>query len=73
MIFKSTLQVSIFLGSVPDPVEKETRPRWTETYIKWSPLGSYLATFHSKGIAIWGGDDFHRIAKFSHPGVQVLF
>ena len=37
--------------------------RWTETYVKWSPLGTYLATFHTKGIALWGGEDFRQITK----------
>jgi len=31
-----------------------------------------LATCHSKGIALWGGEDFRRIAKFSHSGVQFI-
>merc|ERR1719187_2633631 len=65
-------QVSIYSNSVPDPIEIQTRPRWTETYVKWSPLGTYLATFHTRGIALWGGDDFHQISKFSHPNVQFI-
>jgi len=65
-------QVSIYSNHVPDPVEVQTRPRWTETYCKWSPLGTYLATFHSRGIALWGGEDFHQISKFGHQGVQYI-
>merc|ERR550519_1121217 len=65
-------EVTIFANHNPDPVEIQTRPRWTETYVKWSPLGTYLATFHTRGIALWGGDDFHQITKFSHPGVQFI-
>ena len=72
LVYEGGEKVSIFIGSLPDPVEKETRPRWTETYIKWSPMGSYLATFHDKGIVLWGGDDFRRISKFSHQGVQFI-
>merc|ERR1712241_602512 len=34
--------------------------------------GSYLATFHPRGIAVWGGQDFNQIAKFEHPGVQFI-
>merc|ERR550519_2126159 len=65
-------EVTIFANHNPDPVETETHSRWTETYVKWSPLGTYLATFHTRGIALWGGDDFHQITKFSHPGVQFI-
>ena len=72
VIHKGGEEVSIFSNSNPDPVEIQTRPRWTETYVKWSPLGTYLATFHTRGIALWGGDDFHQISKFSHPGVQFI-
>lgn len=46
--------------------------RWTETYIRWSPQGTYLATFHAKGIALWGGEKFEQIMRFSHPGVQLI-
>ena len=46
--------------------------RWTDSYVKWSPMGSYLATFHPRGIAVWGGQDFNQIAKFEHPGVQFI-
>jgi len=45
--------------------------RWTETYIRWSPRGTYLATFHQKGIALWGGESMKQIVRFSHPGVQL--
>lgn len=72
VIHKGGEEVSVFVNNNPDPVEIQTRPRWTETYVKWSPLGTYLATFHTRGIALWGGEDFHQISKFSHPGVQFI-
>jgi len=72
MIHKGGEEVTVYTNTQPDPVETQTRNRWTETYVKWSPLGTYLATFHTRGIALWGGDDFHQITKFSHPGVQFI-
>ena len=45
---------------------------WTDTYIMWSPEGSYLATFHRQGIALWGGDDFGRLHRFNHTNVQLI-
>ena len=35
-------------------------------------MGTYLATLHSQGVALWGGEEFQRIAKFAHPGVQYI-
>merc|ERR1719357_2462040 len=72
VIHKGGEEVSVLVNTNPDPVEIQTRPRWTETYVRWSPLGTYLATFHTRGIALWGGDDFHQISKFAHPGVQYI-
>ncbi|KAJ8897933.1 hypothetical protein PR048_003291 [Dryococelus australis] len=46
--------------------------RWSETYVNWSPLGSYLATFHKKGVALWGGPTFGQMMRFSHNGVQFI-
>ncbi len=43
---------------------------WCEMYTAWSPLGSYLTTFHRQGIAIWGGDKFERQGRFEHLDVQ---
>ncbi|CAH1273290.1 EIF3B [Branchiostoma lanceolatum] len=50
----------------------EERARWTETYVRWSPKGTYLATFHQRGIALWGGEKFRQIQRFSHQGVQLI-
>ena len=46
--------------------------RWTETLVQWSPLGTYISTFHAKGIALWGGEKFSQIMRFSHAGVQFI-
>lgn len=52
--------------------EKQGDKSWTKSYVGWSPNGSYLATFHDRGILIWGGEDFERIGRFSHDGVKFL-
>ena len=41
-------------------------------FFRWSPQGSYMATVHSRGIAIWGGANFGKISRFNHPGVQYI-
>ncbi|XP_045213087.2 eukaryotic translation initiation factor 3 subunit B-like isoform X2 [Mercenaria mercenaria] len=65
-------QNTVHLSSVREPTKVEERARWTETYVRWSPQGTYLATLHQKGIALWGGPKFDQIMRFSHPGVQLI-
>uniref|UniRef100_A0A670K1Q9 Eukaryotic translation initiation factor 3 subunit B n=1 Tax=Podarcis muralis TaxID=64176 RepID=A0A670K1Q9_PODMU len=72
VIFESGDRTSIYWNDVKDPVTIEERARWTETYVRWSPKGTYLATFHMRGIALWGGEKFKQIQKFSHQGVQLI-
>lgn len=48
------------------------RSFWTESYVQWSPKGSFLATVHRQGVALWGGESFGRIAKYGHNGVQFI-
>ncbi|KAK9460698.1 uncharacterized protein V1516DRAFT_677403 [Lipomyces oligophaga] len=49
-----------------------SRDKWTETFISWSPLGTYLCSIHRQGIQLWGGEEFGRKARFMHPGVQLI-
>lgn len=49
--------------------EKARDKNWTELYVAWSPHGQYLATFHKPGLALWGGDTFEKLGRFSHPDV----
>ena len=65
-------QVGVFRNALPDALKEDERERWTESYVKWSPQGSYMTTFHSKGIALWGGPGFQKIARLAHPGVQFI-
>uniref|UniRef100_A0A8C6XSN0 Eukaryotic translation initiation factor 3 subunit B n=1 Tax=Naja naja TaxID=35670 RepID=A0A8C6XSN0_NAJNA len=72
VIFESGDRTSIYWNDAKDPVTIEERARWTETYVRWSPKGTYLATFHQRGIALWGGEKFKQIQRFSHQGVQLI-
>ena len=38
----------------------------------WSLKGTYLATFHRQGIALWGGEDFQRLHRLNHTNVQLI-
>eukprot|EP01112_Ceratiomyxa_fruticulosa_P016156 TRINITY_DN4848_c0_g1_i1.p1 TRINITY_DN4848_c0_g1~~TRINITY_DN4848_c0_g1_i1.p1 ORF type:complete len:666 (-),score=150.28 TRINITY_DN4848_c0_g1_i1:61-2058(-) len=53
------------------PQLETSRPKWTETYVMWSPLGTYLSTFHKQGVVLWGGASWSRLARFNHPGVKL--
>jgi len=65
-------RVSVFSNTLPEPTTVQTREKWTETYERWSPMGTYLATCHNKGIALWGGRDFERMGRLSHVGVEFI-
>lgn len=64
--------VQIWQNSQPEPNKLEDRQKWTQTYVKWSPLGTFLATFHKQGVALWGGPQFTQYMKYSHTGVQFI-
>lgn len=66
------VQVQFWHNTQPEPVELLTRDRFTETYVKWSPLGTYIVTFHKQGVVIWGGSTFTKINKFPHSGTQYV-
>ncbi|XP_074557396.1 eukaryotic translation initiation factor 3 subunit B-like [Curcuma longa] len=49
------------------------RQYWTESFVQWSPLGTYLATVHRQGAAVWGGaSTFNRLMRFAHPQVRQI-
>ena len=50
--------------------ERKMGKVWCEMYTAWSPLGSYLVTYHRQGIALWGGDRFEKINRYAHMNVQ---
>lgn len=56
-------------GQQPELVH--SRSNWTDSYVQWSPGGSYLVTFHGPGVMLWGGSNFNRMGKFPHQGVKL--
>ncbi|GAA6005478.1 translation initiation factor eIF3 core subunit b [Rhodotorula paludigena] len=48
------------------------RTKWTDLFTQWSPQGTYLATMHLQGVALWGGKSFDRINRFAHPEVKLI-
>lgn len=52
--------------------EKESGRVWCESYVSWSPQGTYLATFHEQGIKLWGGNEFEAQGRFIHSKVEEM-
>ncbi|MCJ1377361.1 Translation initiation factor 3 subunit b [Xylographa soralifera] len=48
------------------------RAHWTEVFVQWSPLGTYLATTHAKGVQLWGGPSWTRQTRFPHPAPNMI-
>ncbi|KAJ1979258.1 Translation initiation factor 3 subunit b [Dimargaris cristalligena] len=48
-----------------------TRSKWTESYLQWSPRGTYLTTYHRQGVVLWGGASWSKIMRFIHPNVKL--
>lgn len=53
----------------PAALQVYKRSFWTESFVQWSPKGSYVTTVHTRGVAVWGGPSFGRIQRFSHNQV----
>jgi len=52
--------------------EKSSGLHWCDLYVLWSPQGTYLATFHRQGIALWGGPEFEKQGRYAHHDVKLL-
>ncbi len=52
--------------------EKSAGKAWVKLYVLWSPQGTYLATIHDQGVALWGGDEFMEQHRFKHAGVKFV-
>ncbi|ORY26896.1 eukaryotic translation initiation factor eIF2A-domain-containing protein [Naematelia encephala] len=51
--------------------------KWGELYLQWSPLGTYLASLHRVGVALWSGPKLDgpigvNVLRFTHPGVRYI-
>ncbi|XP_026498953.1 eukaryotic translation initiation factor 3 subunit B [Vanessa tameamea] len=64
--------LQVWQNTLPEPIVLQERPNWTETYAVWSPLGTYLATFHWRGVALWAGPKFSQFQKFYHPEARFI-
>lgn len=68
----SDIFTTVYTNTPGQPTALKSREKWTETRFQWSPKGTYLATFHDRGIALWAGEEFNQFMRFSHIGVQLI-
>lgn len=54
----------------PEPIVD--RQHWTESFVQWSPKGTYLTSMHAQGVQLWGGPSWSRQKRFAHPGVNLV-
>lgn len=54
----------------PEPVVE--RQHWTEAFVQWTPLGTYLTSVHAQGVQLWGGPKWTRQRRFPHPFVNLV-
>ncbi|CAG2167862.1 unnamed protein product [Oppiella nova] len=72
VLYEGGETTAVYLNSMPEPSLLKERKLWTEQSLQWSPLGTYLATFHKRGIALWGGEEFTQMARFAHESVTFI-
>ncbi|KAJ1893943.1 Translation initiation factor 3 subunit b [Kickxella alabastrina] len=48
-----------------------SRSNWTERFVKWSPLGSFMCTIHYQGLVLWGGPSWKKLARFVHLNIKM--
>ncbi|GAB7357432.1 hypothetical protein MBLNU459_g8357t1 [Dothideomycetes sp. NU459] len=54
------------------PEQIVDRNHWTESFVQWSPKGTYLTSMHAQGVQLWGGPSWSRQKRFAHPGVNLV-
>lgn len=65
--------VGVFWNNEKDQPENIVdRQQWTETFVQWSPQGTYLTSVHAQGVLLWGGASWSRLRRFPHPFVNLV-
>ncbi|TDZ68219.1 Eukaryotic translation initiation factor 3 subunit B [Colletotrichum trifolii] len=65
--------VGVFWNNEKDQPENIVdRQNWTDSFVRWSPKGTYLTSVHGQGVQTWGGGSWSRQQRFAHPRVQFV-
>ncbi|TIB88136.1 eukaryotic translation initiation factor 3 subunit B [Wallemia mellicola] len=54
------------------PQVVQTKNNWTNSYITFSPEGTYIATLHRQGVMLHGGPALNEVCRFAHPNVKLV-
>ena len=46
--------------------------KWTDMFVSWSPLGTYMVTVHPQGVQLWGGEKWGLVHQLVHEGVALI-
>jgi translation initiation factor 3 subunit B len=66
-------RVQVFWNNEKDPPESIVdRQHWTESFVQWTPLGTFLVSMHPQGVQLWGGPQWTRQKRFAHPFVNLV-
>jgi len=68
-------ETEIYINDLyPKPEQIYSRTRWTDNnnFVSWSPRGTYLATYHQQGIALWGGAKWSKQMRLAHLNVKLI-
>lgn len=71
-VMKHNNTTTLFNNTKDEPTVCHFKENWTEAHTRWSPYGTYMATVHSKGIALWGGAKWQQLQRFEHRHVSLL-
>ena len=72
MMYKDE-SVQVYWNNEKDAPESIVdRKHWTESFVQWSPLGTYLTSMHQQGVQLWGGPSWTRQKRFAHPFVNMV-
>ncbi|XP_062507471.1 eukaryotic translation initiation factor 3 subunit B-like [Corticium candelabrum] len=73
VIYSQGDKTAVCWNTNTEPIIVISREHWTEApYLRWSPQGTYFVTIHKQGAALWGGENFRRIQRFSHLGTEFI-
>lgn len=63
---------TVFWNTMLEDVDNvvEARENWSSNYVRFSPKGTYLFSYHDQGVVAWGGPHFDRLRRFHHPNVR---
>lgn len=65
--------VGVFWNRKRDTPENIVDRRfWTESFVQWSPMGTYLTSMHQQGVQLWGGKSWGKLKRFPHPFVNLV-